>query len=297
MKKAILIHNPSAGNGKHTKAELLNIIQKADYKVDYISTDEENWQNLPENNSDIIFVAGGDGTVRKVADVLLKKEIHLDVPMFLLPLGTANNIAKTLNIDISKLREIPQSLTYKKFDYGKISGVEENTFFIESVGAGIFPELIYTMKKNTISDEKPADKLKRTQKTLHKIVDEFKAQNATLNINGDTINGSFLLIEVMNIKSIGPTLNIAPSAKVDDGYFDLVLIREEGRDLLLKYLNDLLEAKLSSEILRNFAEIIAVKNLSIQWEGDKIHVDDNLLTEYNGNPIMLEMTTKPFKIY
>lgn len=300
MKRASLVHNPSAGDGNHAKEKLLKSIKKAGYKVDYISTEDEFWESFIVNEyiPDFIFIAGGDGTIRKVAKLLLQKGIYMDIPIFLFPLGTANNIAKTLKIDTEKHREIPQDvLKPQNFNFGKINGFQNNNFFIESVGAGIFPELIYSMKNQSLEDEKPADKLKRTLKTLHKIVKEFKAQRATLNIDGIAIQGSFLLIELMNIQSIGPNLNIAPSAKIDDGYFDLVLIRDVDRELFSNNLDDLIDAKLNLNALKNFTQTISAQKVSLKWSGDKVHVDDNLITRYSGDLITLEMYPKSFRIY
>ena len=52
----------------------------------------------------------------------------------------------------------------------------------------------------------------------------------------DSISDEFLLVEVLNIRSIGPNLIFAPDATPSDGYFDVVLVQESHRQELFTYL-------------------------------------------------------------
>lgn len=49
-----------------------------------------------DEGSDLVVVGGGDGTISSVVDVLA----HREIPMGLLPLGTANDFARTLHIPV-----------------------------------------------------------------------------------------------------------------------------------------------------------------------------------------------------
>src|SRR5262249_39763741 len=93
-KSARLFHNPGAGHGEHPKEELISLVEAAGFECEYSSTKTEGWEKIEALKADLIVLAGGDGTVRKVAPHILGKEI----PIGLFPLGTANNIAKTLGI-------------------------------------------------------------------------------------------------------------------------------------------------------------------------------------------------------
>ena len=100
MEIATLFHNPGAGGEDHSKKELVALIEKSGYKCRYSSTAEKGWKDDEiDPDSDFIIVAGGDGTIRKVTELLLKRSV-LDkrYPIGLIPLGTANNIAKTLDL-------------------------------------------------------------------------------------------------------------------------------------------------------------------------------------------------------
>jgi len=64
-------------------------------------------------------------------------------------MGTANNISKTLEIE-GETEEIVQSWhngNLKKYDVGRISNVDDASFFLESFGYGLFPYLMQEMEK------------------------------------------------------------------------------------------------------------------------------------------------------
>jgi diacylglycerol kinase (ATP) len=143
MKIAQIIHNPTAGDTRHDKTALEDLVKNAGFESDYVSTDDENWEKFYRNKMDVILLAGGDGSIRKLAGVLIKRKLTgLRIPIRLLPLGTANNIAETLQInkDINGDNNLEGETI--RFDCGQITGMDSEKFFIESVGMGIFPELI-----------------------------------------------------------------------------------------------------------------------------------------------------------
>lgn len=299
MKIAQIIHNPTSGNAEHSKKELVKMVEKTGYEVNYISTDDEGWEKFDQNNLDLIFVAGGDGTVRKLAAVLLKNNVlDKQIPIHLLPLGTANNIAKSLGIPTDKDWNIKTSAEgkIKKFSCGRITGLQDEEFFLESVGFGIFPELLSEMENNKIEDETPSEELKRTLKVLLKIVKEHKAQKAKIKVDGITIKGSFLLVELMNIKFIGPNLELAPNAQPADNFLDLVLIPEKNRAELELYLNKMIKEKPEVSDLQKFVKILRVQKAKMKWKGSKAHVDDNLINDYSGKKFKVEVNPGALKI-
>src|SRR5665811_1896301 len=120
MKTAQVVHNPSAGNAGHTQDEIMDIVEKAGYSADYLSMEDPlEWDNFDPNRTDTIFLVGGDGTVRKLAKVLLEKMKDLPVPIHLMPLGTANNIARTLRISsVLERHAANRKRSVKSFDCG-----------------------------------------------------------------------------------------------------------------------------------------------------------------------------------
>src|SRR6266498_4685466 len=93
--KVTLLHNPYAGDADQPSGdEILSLIRSAGHSAVYQSSKEPGWEKALEEAADIVAVAGGDGTVGKVA----KRLIGNHTPIAVLPLGTANNIATALNL-------------------------------------------------------------------------------------------------------------------------------------------------------------------------------------------------------
>jgi len=63
------------------------------YEVSYRSTDQD-WKKALKRPGDLVVAAGDDGTIAKVA----RRLAHSGKPLTVMPLGTANNIGKTLGI-------------------------------------------------------------------------------------------------------------------------------------------------------------------------------------------------------
>ncbi len=283
--KVQIIHNPGSGKDSHSKSEVENFVKKGNFsKIKYVSTEEDGWESFERNKSDLIFLAGGDGTVHKLASVLLKgKYQDPKTPVHILPLGTANNIAKTLDVvSPFKLHAFNSKKELQKFDIGSVKGLKDQEFFLEGVGAGIFPALIEKMKDNSVETETAAEKLQYTLQELLKIVKDFKARRATIKTAGITISGSFLLVEVMNIKYIGPNFELASKADPGDGYFDLVLIPEEKRGELIEYLEKMLVRKAGEQDLRDLIFSMRINEAEIKWDDSFVHVDDEFISDFSG---------------
>lgn len=283
--KAQIVHNPTAGKDDHSKQMVEKFVEQGPFsKVKYSSTEEDGWEQFEKNKSDLIFLAGGDGTVHKLAKVLLKSKFQdSKTPVHILPLGTANNIAKTLDVvSPFKLHAFNSSKQLQKFDIGKVEGLQDQEFFLEGVGAGIFPALIAEMSKNPVETETANEELHYTLQRLLKIVKGFEARQATIKTSGISISGKFLLLEVLNIQYIGPNFALAPKADPGDGYFDLVLIPDEKRGELIEYLEKMLLRKADEDDLKDLVSSMRIKDAEIHWEDSHVHVDDDLIPGFSG---------------
>src|SRR4029078_3386602 len=86
-----LFHNPTAGH-KATKDDILAAMKLADFDVRYVSVKDHNCEQPFEKKAALFVIAGGDGTITEVLTRLPDRAM----PVALLPLGTANNIARRL---------------------------------------------------------------------------------------------------------------------------------------------------------------------------------------------------------
>lgn len=298
MKNVQIIHNPTAGKAEHNKQDLIDFFRGSGDVVNYVSTDDEDWEEFSVHQPDLIVIAGGDGTIRKLAAILLKKgSPHKKLPPIrLLPLGTANNISETLEIQSqSSFSEIRPERGRKNFDCGRVKGLKDQEFFLESIGFGIFPELIFETEKKDMEKDDPEEELAQVLRVLLEIVKKFKAREAKIKADGIRIKGSFLMVELMNIKFIGPNLPMAPNADPGDGYFDLIMIPENCRAELIAYLEKRIENKKQPLDTAKFVKIIRAKKVRMKWKASKAHLDDVLINNYSEKKIKVKMLSRVFQ--
>ena len=288
MANVQLLHNVKAGDEDHSGQKLIELIESKGFSCEYASVKEKGWDKF-NDDTDFLILAGGDGTVRKVVDKLLhRKLLDKRYPLAIIPLGTANNLARTLGIQDSAEVAIEswQSAKTRPFDVGRIQGLEEKDFFIESIGYGIFPFLIKRMQSTSkIKPHTPEQELELALEELRTIVSAYEACYCKIEIDGKDYSGEYLMVEVMNIRSIGPNLHLAPNVEVDDGVFDVVLLSEEHRMEFGDHLADKLKGNEENPALT----IVQGKHIKLEWQGSDCHVDDERLDISGPNEIVIDI--------
>jgi diacylglycerol kinase (ATP) len=272
--KVTLIHNPSAGDEEQPGVdELLDLIRAQGHTVVCQSAKDENWHSALKNPGDIVAVAGGDGIVGKVAKRLSARKI----PIAVLPLGTANNIANTLGLIDKPLGQLIAGWGAARrldFDLGVVRGPWGSTCFIEAVGVGLFAETMSGLDARSNidlahandADEKMASVLEMLNERLHRC----PAKELKVKLDGKDLSGSYILLEAMNIRAVGPNLYLAPEADPGDGLLDIVCVAKDQYGKLASYLAACLEGKSCSLGLT----VRRGERLQIEWQGFSIHIDD-----------------------
>ena len=279
--RVLLLHNPSAGDEEHGREALVKAFEDADHDVSYQSTRREGWKDSLDASVDVFVTAGGDGTVRRVAIALAeKKSARPRVPLAVLPLGTANNIARTLGVPAS-----PKTLAaglergwLTRLAVGVAEGPWGEHRFVESAGIGVFADMIREshhaaarLEPTGQLDERSA-RLAFGAGMLRQGLSDAQPIKVRLEADGEDLSGSYLLVEAMNITSIGPRVQLAPDANHAGDFLDLVLAGEAERPLLESYFGWLGDS-------RNTASPIApqrVHQLSLTWPVAHGHLDDEL---------------------
>jgi diacylglycerol kinase (ATP) len=289
MKLAKLLHNPGAGDEDHDRKDLVSLIESSGFKCRYSSTKKDDWKEV-EKDVDFLVVAGGDGTVRQITKELLdRKLLDKTWPIGLLPLGTANNIAKTLQLEgeTEELIECWHQWNIKKYDVGRITHLDDAFFFLESFGYGLFPYLMSEMKsrKKETQDLSPEESLQKALEVLLELLPAYKPHHCQLEIDGTDFSGQYLLVEVMNTRSIGPNLLLAPGAHPDDGELEVVLVSEGEQEQFASYLAHKLRGE---EVDAAFPTVKAHK-IKVSWEGTHVHVDDEVVKIKKGQEVEIEI--------
>ena len=271
--RVTLFHNPTAGDAPLTADQLTSILSDAGYQVRYQSTKDDLSAAL-EDVGELAIVAGGDGTVAKVARALG----DTDIPLAVLPLGTANNIGKALGVfgDIRDLVGSWPDASRRAIDIGVASGPFGEERFLESVGSGAFAELV--RRGRTEVDETASIVHRETDRALQlmaSILREARAEDWKLELDDHDLSGSYLAVEAMNIPFVGPNIPLAGDAEMDDGELDLVLLRDEDRERLLDYVVGRVES--ASAVMPSLDVRRGRRIRMIPPAGWQLRIDDELV--------------------
>ncbi len=95
----------------------------------------------------------------------------------------------------------------------------------------------------------------------------------TIVADGAETTGEFVLVEVLNIRSLGPNLVFSASATPSDGLFTVVTAGDRHRDEIARYLREVLEGRDASLSLPS----TRARHVTLQ-SGTDIHLDDEVLT-------------------
>jgi diacylglycerol kinase family enzyme len=193
--KITLIHNPAAGDGSRPSGDdLVELLCAAGHKVNYQSSKEKKWKKALKKPGDIVAMAGGDGTVGKVA----RRLIGSPTPIAILPLGTANNIANTLDVTGKSLKELIRSWKTARcinFDAGVAKGPWGTESFVEGFGVGLFAETMTRLDGSKIIDlagaDDPPTVLRTVLKILRKQLKEHPAVEMTIRLDGKEMSGDY----------------------------------------------------------------------------------------------------------
>ena len=274
------MHNPKAGARKHNKTKLVRALERAGHKPRYQSTKSKGWKKALKKKTDLVLTAGGDGATTKVAARL----VDTGVPLAILPLGTANNLARTLGFLESPKKIIANLDRGKKraFDVGVAHGPWGKRPFFEGAGAGLLAEYVREADKEETKNQKPKKTSNEQELTRHLIrlrrkLHDYPAQEWKMTLDGKNISGRYILWEAMNIRSVGPALYLAPWATTKDGELDFVAVPEEARATLLKHF----DARIAGQKSEFPLPMTTFRKLVVRWEGSPMHFDDEVWPEKN----------------
>jgi diacylglycerol kinase (ATP) len=230
-----ILCNEDAGRGLSAD-DLKALVEKAGHSVVGVAKAYDDQSPLPSGQPDLVVAAGGDGTVATVANIARKTSAALAI----LPLGTANNIATSLGVSAPTPELVRSWSTARRapFDLGFAHAAQKHWLVAEGVGGGLVPAGIARAQQNRRGrgDLAPAAEVAAAVRSFRDALADLEPCPWTLVADGKTISGEFLLVEALNIRSIGPNLVLGPDAIPFDGYFDVVMARECHREKLLLYL-------------------------------------------------------------
>lgn len=224
MKQAAFLYNPQSGRGRIARRceEILAVFRAADYAIEPIEIDFAANPFEGREGLDLLVVAGGDGTVNFALNRMKQK--GLDIPLGIIPAGTANDFAHALGMaddPVEAARQIATGII-EKVDCGCVNDI----YFVNIFSFGLF-----TTTSQRTSDERKhrwgklayiAEGLKELR-SMHRIPLAIKADDESFEL--DT-----LIALIFNGETAGG-FRLARRSSVQDGHFECLLL--EKRNLIL----------------------------------------------------------------
>lgn len=275
MKKVKFIYNPFSGENlilnsldtiiKLYQAKSLQIIP---FRISLDTPLETAFLDIDESY-DHILAAGGDGTINQIVNLIKKN--NLDIPLAILPVGTANDFAKVIgsSSNIEENCKKILSSTPKTVDLGLVN----NKYFINVFSYGLFTDVSQktpTHLKNTFG------KLAYYYSGI-KELPAFKSLNIDVKSKEINYSGEALIFFVFNGKTAG-NINIAYNSEITDGLLDVIIVKP---DSIVSTISSLFKF-LKGEHLEESSNLIHFKTSNL--EVDCKNINNNITTDIDGEP-------------
>ena len=222
MKKVRFIYNPFSGEGIILSKidKIIEMHEERDYQIVPFRISKNKGikeaLEIVDESYSYILIAGGDGTV----DILINamKEKGLNLPIGILPVGTANDFGKFINMpqDIEKACEQILSSEPVKVDIGKIN----ERYFINVASTGLFTDV---SQKTDVALKNTIGKLAYYIKGIEELPN-FRKLKIKLKSKEVSYDGEMYLMLIFNGQTAG-NFKLATRSSAMDGFLDVIVIK------------------------------------------------------------------------
>lgn len=231
-------------------------------KTSGINDDETLRQSIQSFHPEVIVATGGDGTVNLVAKAI----IGTPMVMGIIPLGSGNGLSKDLSIPQDNLEMALNLLCISRIV--EIDTLEvNNRFFIHLCDIGFNAHIVKLFnqsgKRGIFSYIKFSIREFFSYKTF-----KFK-----LYADGRFIKGNAFMITIANSNQFGSNITINPEGKMDDGKFEVIIIRRFPRSKVIGLFYHMFSNRIKFSpycqiISCTSAKIITKKRKTLQYDGE-----------------------------
>lgn len=283
VKKVLLVFNPISGNSD--KEDLVDtvIIKTAEknislriYETSGKDDNEAITKILESDAQDRILVAGGDGTITNIAEIIK----DFDCSMGIIPAGSANGLAVNFGIPENLEKQIDIALGDNKVETdllcinGKLS--------LHIADLGINAELIKNYEDGSIRG-----KIGYLLQTIPTIVKSNYPFEFEIEYDGLKIQKKGILLAIANANKFGTGANVNPKGKINDGKFEVLIFKN------LDFIEIFKTLKEDFEINPEFMEVISTNKVTVSC---KTKVPFQIDGEYCGEVDNIIATVLPQKI-
>lgn len=161
-----------------------------------------------------IIIVGGDGTIKMVAEAMENQDVILGI----LPAGSSNGLA----VDLDLMRTLEENLEIAFYgDYIKLDTIDINgkkCYHLSDLGLNA--ELVKNYQNSEVRG-----KWGYLLQALNTLIDSGEPFTATVTANNQTIKSEARMIVIANSKKYGTGVTINPNGVMNDGKFELVILK------------------------------------------------------------------------
>ncbi|MDE6508243.1 MAG: YegS/Rv2252/BmrU family lipid kinase [Alistipes sp.] len=233
MKSAVFLYNDQSGKGRIRRnvGRICDIFREGGYDILPLPVDFDANPFDGREQIDLMVVAGGDGTVNFVVNAMKQK--GLDIPLGIIPAGTANDFAGALGMS-GKPLEAARQIAFGSIDRVDCGRVNDQ-YFVNVLSFGIFT----TTSQHTSNASKH---LIGKLAYLIEGVKEFRSLHAVpleVVADGEAFDLDSLIVLVFNGETAGG-FRLARQASVRDGLFDCLMLEKKNvirsTEAMIRYL-------------------------------------------------------------
>ncbi|MBM7542172.1 diacylglycerol kinase [Amphibacillus cookii] len=236
MKRARIIYNPTSGREafKNKLPDVLAKFEQAGYETSAHATTgigdaTEAARIAVTRHFDVIVAVGGDGTINEVVTGI--SDADQRPRLGIIPAGTTNDFARALNIPkaIDKAVDIILANHTCKLDVGRVN----EHYFVNIAGGGKLTEVSYEVpsKLKTMLGQ-----LAYFMKGVE-LAPRLRPIQTRIEYDGDVFEGEIMMFLIANTNSVGGFEKLAPDAKMDNGLFDLLVLKKSNVAELVRVLS------------------------------------------------------------
>jgi diacylglycerol kinase (ATP) len=268
----LLLINPNSGNGRGEKVGRIVKEELAALDVEYIEISANSAMQGQENlksrlvssqSFEGLFLVGGDGTL----NIAIQELVKTSLGVALIPAGTGNDFARTLNLNLKDPRQLISFYLSNKpalVDVGKVG----ERYFVDVLSTGF--DSMVNERANTMHRIKGRAKYNLS---ILLVLSTFKPKNYEFSIDGLSFESKAMLIAVSNGISYGGGMKVTPDAKIDDGFFDILILTPVSR----------------FEFLRVFPKVFSGKHITHPavriLRGKSVEIDSDAVAYADGERI------------
>lgn len=235
--KTQIIINPESDKGRTGKkwSQIKSTLQSFFSEFSYEFTEKpyhasEISRAAIKDGNELIVGVGGDGTMNEIANGFFedKKIINPASVLGLIPSGTGSDLSRSLNIPpgLKNAMEVLTQAPAHKIDTGRVvfkgnAGEKIDRMFLNIADFGIGGEVVRRVTQNR--------KKRKTSSYLKSLLSafiSFKTKKLIITIDEQELPADeYMIGAVSNGKIFGKGMKIAPEADLEDGLFDVVLVK------------------------------------------------------------------------